>query len=163
MDEARVPVGSLGPLAQGRGEPQVESAVVDADDDVRSCGDTLVEQLVEEAPERPVSADDLPEADDRVRGEIDGELDPGGSHGGAAGAGEAQVRSASTPRMDQLRSELVAAGFTRYQEGMHLRHGRTVTEGRSGRNCGVRGGLGAGTQEFAQACSGSWIRGYLET
>ena len=163
MDDARVPVGSLGPLAQGRGEPQVESAVVDADDDVRPFGDALVEQLVEEAAEGPVAADDLPEADDRVRGEIDGELDPGGSHGGATSAGEAQVRSASTPRMDQLGSELVTAGFTRDQEGMHLRHGRTMTEGRSGRNCGVRGDLGPGPREFAQACSGSWIRGYLDT
>lgn len=139
LDDSRGPVGSLGPFAKGRSEPQVESAVVDAHDDVGSFSEALVEELVEEAAEGPVAADDLPEADDRVRGEVDGESDPGGRHGGAAGTREAEAWAAMTPLLDEFRGELVATGLSSDQEGMRLRHGRRVTERRSGRNCGVQG------------------------
>lgn len=91
LDDARIPVGSPRPLAQCCGEPQVEAAVVDAHDDVRAFGDTLVKELVEEASEGPVAADDFPESDDRMGGEIDGKLDSCRCHRGATSTGEAEA------------------------------------------------------------------------
>ena len=67
---------------------QVESAVIHADDDVRSAFDGEREQLVEQPPELEIIFQDVGNADDRMPRQIKRQFDTGGGHFRSARAEE---------------------------------------------------------------------------
>lgn len=127
MDDAWIPIGDpRGPFADGLGEAQVESPVIHADDQIGSKFDAAIQQLMEQAPERPVAAEDLPETDDGMPGEILDQVDTGSMEGGAATAGERDSGTELQDVPDHLGSELVTARIARNDEDPWTGHGESL-------------------------------------
>jgi len=63
-------------------------------------------------------------------GQIEGERDADGGHGGTAGTGEPGIRSETSPLLHQFGGELIAARFPGNQKGMDLRHGMSLPKAR---------------------------------